>query len=71
MNLLKEIVSIKNAVIVLILTALIICGYVYFKANGQNLAWCFGNINACRVARIQALEKDYSAVQPQVAAENE
>ena len=57
-------VSVKAVLIALALLGIGFAGYVYFQANSANLAWCAGNINACRIARIQALEKDYSSLNP-------
>lgn len=71
MHLLKNIVSVKNVVIVLMLTALIIGAVKYVQYNGSALAWCTLNANDCRVARINALERNYQDVQPKVAAESE
>ena len=61
---LTNFVSIKVLAIILILLAVGFSGYVYFQANSANLAWCAANVNACRIARIQALEKDYSSLNP-------
>lgn len=61
---LPSIISVKLLIIVLTLLVAGFLGYVYFKANGQNLAWCASNINACRISRIQALERDYSVINP-------
>lgn len=70
MNLLN-LVSVKNAVIVLVLTALIFGVVKYVQYNGNSLAWCLLNANDCRVARIQALERNYADIQPKVADESE
>ena len=61
---LPSILSIKNAIIVLVLAALAFVAYSYVQVNGNNVAWCATNINACRVARIQALERDISVLSP-------
>ena len=58
MELLKSVLSIKTVIIILILVTLAFVGVTYTKANGSNLAWCFANINSCRIARVQALERD-------------
>jgi hypothetical protein len=60
----KEFVGIKLILIVMTLLAIGFAGYVYFQANSANLAWCAANINACRIARIQALERDVTVLQP-------
>jgi len=61
---LLNIVSVKLLSIIVTLLVVGFLGYVYVNANGANVAWCASNINACRIARIQALERDYSVVNP-------
>ncbi len=59
---LPNIINVKTGLIVLAVVVIGFLGYVYFNANGKNLSWCASNINACRIARIQALDRDYSAL---------
>ena len=61
---LTNFVSVKLLLIVLTLLGIGFAAYIYFQANSANLAWCAGNVNACRIARIQALERDYSVINP-------
>lgn len=61
---LPSFVNVKLLVIAVILLVVGTLGYIYFQANSANLAWCAANINACRIARIQALERDYKVLTP-------
>jgi len=59
---LPKLFSVKVLVTILTLLAIGLAGYAYFQANGKNLSWCALNINACRIARIQALERDLTVL---------
>lgn len=58
MELLKSVVNAKNIIILVTLIAIVAGVVGYFNLNGKNIAWCAVNINDCRVARIQALDRD-------------
>ena len=61
---LPNIVSVKTALIVLALVVVGFLGWAYFNANGKNLSWCATNLNSCRIARLQALDRDYQTLNP-------
>lgn len=56
-NLLKEIVSIKNAVIVLVLIGLAFGAVKFWENNGKNLTWCSTHSLECQIARVKNVEK--------------
>jgi len=59
-----SLVSVKTLIIIVTLLVIGFLGYVYINANGANLAWCTANINDCRIARVQALERNYEVLNP-------
>ena len=63
MELLKSVINVKNIIILLTLVALVAGVVGYFNLNGKNVAWCSVNINDCRVARIQALDRDVNVLE--------
>ena len=68
-SLLKNIVSPKNIIILLVLASIGFGLVSYVRYNGSNLGWCLANANDCRVARIQALDRNFQDAQPKVADE--
>ena len=66
MELLKSIVSPKNIIILLVLAGIGFGLVSYVRYNGSNLGWCLANANDCRVARIQALDRNFQDAQPKL-----
>ena len=58
MSVLLNVINAKNIIILVTLIA-IVAGIVgYANLNGKNVAWCSLNIEQCRVARIQAVQRN-------------